>query len=296
MYNRIVNPLTNRKVNINSKLGKKIILNYLNILNGGASEVFMEDLEPLEPLDPLMEEIKKWEGSRLPHMLPDCHHSGIVINECCRNLGINLNQLPLGLVRDKYDIDSYLSNKHTHRLYSFRSPGHFWFLEVFVKERTFKFRILSAWGNEGGFYKYYLNNRYGKWQSTVDEFRNLLNKLMILDSINGSETAQEKIDKVDRIRDVNEEVYGVRHPRDIRLNYPEEIFDFYCNFEVEILAIREFSKPNIIKEAMKRSRNVIDKHIDSDAETDVEEEDKLLLKSRKIVDSDAETDVEEEED
>ena len=30
MYNKIVNPKTNRKVFINSKLGKNIILNYIN--------------------------------------------------------------------------------------------------------------------------------------------------------------------------------------------------------------------------------------------------------------------------
>lgn len=32
MYNRIVNPLTNRKVDINGTLGKQILINYLNIL------------------------------------------------------------------------------------------------------------------------------------------------------------------------------------------------------------------------------------------------------------------------
>ena len=35
MYNKIVNPKTGRKVNINSNLGKKIIKKYLNVLNGG---------------------------------------------------------------------------------------------------------------------------------------------------------------------------------------------------------------------------------------------------------------------
>ena len=33
MYHKIINPKTNRKVSIYSKLGKKIIKNYLNILN-----------------------------------------------------------------------------------------------------------------------------------------------------------------------------------------------------------------------------------------------------------------------
>ena len=37
MYSKIINPETNRKVSINSKLGKKILTNYLSILKGGAS-------------------------------------------------------------------------------------------------------------------------------------------------------------------------------------------------------------------------------------------------------------------
>jgi len=35
MYSFIINPKTNRKNKINSKNGKKIILNYLKMLNGG---------------------------------------------------------------------------------------------------------------------------------------------------------------------------------------------------------------------------------------------------------------------
>jgi len=38
MWNKIVNPLTGRKVNINSKLGQSIIQNYLSILVGGSSK------------------------------------------------------------------------------------------------------------------------------------------------------------------------------------------------------------------------------------------------------------------
>ena len=37
MYSKIINPETNRKVSINSKLGRKILTNYLSILKGGAS-------------------------------------------------------------------------------------------------------------------------------------------------------------------------------------------------------------------------------------------------------------------
>merc|ERR1711871_61565 len=35
LYNQIFNPLTRRKVNINSKLGRNILNNYINHLNGG---------------------------------------------------------------------------------------------------------------------------------------------------------------------------------------------------------------------------------------------------------------------
>ena len=37
MYNKIVNPNTGRKVNINSRLGKKIIKNYLILLGGSTT-------------------------------------------------------------------------------------------------------------------------------------------------------------------------------------------------------------------------------------------------------------------
>ena len=36
MYSKIVNPKTNKNVDIHSLLGKKIIRNYLMVLNGGA--------------------------------------------------------------------------------------------------------------------------------------------------------------------------------------------------------------------------------------------------------------------
>ena len=35
MYSKIINPKTGRKVNVNGKLGKSIIRNYLVFLNGG---------------------------------------------------------------------------------------------------------------------------------------------------------------------------------------------------------------------------------------------------------------------
>lgn len=35
MWSKIVNPKTGRKVNINSKIGKNIIKNYINHQNGG---------------------------------------------------------------------------------------------------------------------------------------------------------------------------------------------------------------------------------------------------------------------
>ena len=37
MYSKITNPLTGRKVNINSKLGKKVLKNYLLQLKGGSN-------------------------------------------------------------------------------------------------------------------------------------------------------------------------------------------------------------------------------------------------------------------
>lgn len=38
MYNKIVNPLTNRKVLVNSRLGQQIINNYMNQLGGATSD------------------------------------------------------------------------------------------------------------------------------------------------------------------------------------------------------------------------------------------------------------------
>ena len=37
MYTKITNPLTNRKVNINTKLGRQIIHKYFNSLKGGCN-------------------------------------------------------------------------------------------------------------------------------------------------------------------------------------------------------------------------------------------------------------------
>lgn len=37
MYKYIVNPLDNKKLNIKSKLGKKILQNYLELLGGSSS-------------------------------------------------------------------------------------------------------------------------------------------------------------------------------------------------------------------------------------------------------------------
>lgn len=57
MYNKITNPLTNRKVNINSKLGKKIISNYIKLSFGGASlfdKVDKRATAPLPPIDPCL--------------------------------------------------------------------------------------------------------------------------------------------------------------------------------------------------------------------------------------------------
>lgn len=37
MYSKIVNPKTGRMVSVNGKLGKEILRNYLNVLEGGAA-------------------------------------------------------------------------------------------------------------------------------------------------------------------------------------------------------------------------------------------------------------------
>ena len=51
MYSKIINPKTNRKVKINSKLGKLIIMNYYNFIQGGSDinkETDIEDLHVSE--------------------------------------------------------------------------------------------------------------------------------------------------------------------------------------------------------------------------------------------------------
>ena len=35
-YNKIVNPETGRKVKVSSKIGQRVIKNYLNVQNGGS--------------------------------------------------------------------------------------------------------------------------------------------------------------------------------------------------------------------------------------------------------------------
>jgi hypothetical protein len=44
MWNKIVNPKTGRKVNVNSKIGKSVLKNYMKQLGGGWGE---RDTEPL---------------------------------------------------------------------------------------------------------------------------------------------------------------------------------------------------------------------------------------------------------
>ena len=49
-YSKIVNPMTNRKVKVNSKLGKLIIMNYYNFIQGGSDiskEIAIEELHVL---------------------------------------------------------------------------------------------------------------------------------------------------------------------------------------------------------------------------------------------------------
>lgn len=43
MYNKIVNPKTNRSVSINSKLGKKIIRDYVRMIGGGLANSAMRN-------------------------------------------------------------------------------------------------------------------------------------------------------------------------------------------------------------------------------------------------------------
>ena len=47
MYSKIINPKTNRKVKINSKLGKFIIMNYYNFIQGGSDINKETDIEDL---------------------------------------------------------------------------------------------------------------------------------------------------------------------------------------------------------------------------------------------------------
>jgi len=52
LYNKIYNPITNRKVKINTKLGIKILNNYINILNGGSfSGKFREKTQSIDDDD-----------------------------------------------------------------------------------------------------------------------------------------------------------------------------------------------------------------------------------------------------
>ena len=44
MYNFIVNPATGRKVNINNKKGRTILINYINLLKGSGDKIFLPDI------------------------------------------------------------------------------------------------------------------------------------------------------------------------------------------------------------------------------------------------------------
>lgn len=64
MYNKIVNPSTNRKVNINSKLGKYILKKYLSFIDGGSNLGPREDPDNpcRENLDNVLRREEQCEG------------------------------------------------------------------------------------------------------------------------------------------------------------------------------------------------------------------------------------------
>lgn len=64
MYNKIVNPRTNRKVNINSKLGKYILKKYLSFIDGGSYQGPREDPDNpcRENLDNVLRREEQCEG------------------------------------------------------------------------------------------------------------------------------------------------------------------------------------------------------------------------------------------
>ena len=49
MYSKIINPKTGREVNINGKIGKEILRNYLNVLSGGSSPYNISCRNKLKP-------------------------------------------------------------------------------------------------------------------------------------------------------------------------------------------------------------------------------------------------------
>ena len=79
-YNFIINPKTNRKVSIYGKIGKKIVLNYLNKLGGAkVEEINSKSKRPSISINRLLKNygIKT---DKFPK-LGDCDHSNTVYSE-----------------------------------------------------------------------------------------------------------------------------------------------------------------------------------------------------------------------
>tara|TARA_B110000211_G_scaffold210528_1_gene248681 strand:- start:8409 stop:8672 length:264 start_codon:yes stop_codon:yes gene_type:complete len=65
MYSKIVNPATGRKISINSKKGKAVLKNYINIVSGGSLANLKDNITPALPdYDAIQQNIKNLEGGK----------------------------------------------------------------------------------------------------------------------------------------------------------------------------------------------------------------------------------------
>ena len=112
-------------------------------------------------------------------------------------------------------ITKYITKGGGHLIFKVSSPGHVWFLEV----KNGKFRILSVWSGEHGFYDYYENGRYGKFQdsSKFEDFKRQLRDLngIELDTHDGGGgTWEGSIDEVKKMYAAQQNLFGVRQHTD----------------------------------------------------------------------------------
>ena len=77
--NKIVNPETGYRVDVNGKIGKRVLRNYLKILGGGNGKLYpLRDCSP-RTIEKEIEKRDGWAPGKVPHTTLN-----VTVNECTK--------------------------------------------------------------------------------------------------------------------------------------------------------------------------------------------------------------------